>query len=185
MNNDLEKTLKKFEQKDLCGKTPFINRLVPHFMEKARHNILFSSAVLDLSNKEDAKKVLNLPETFTAFDWVVVTAYYAMYHAALAALASISYKSSLHTATIIAIEVYFVKKKLLEKEFLEKLKQAREFEEEYVQKFRYARRQRETAQYSVTDETGKEVAERLVKDAQKFVNRIEKLLEDLESSPEI
>ena len=80
--------------------------------------------------------------------------------------------------------MHFVKKKLLEKEFLEKLKQAREFEEEYVQKFRYARKQRETAQYSVTDETGREVAERLVKDAQKFVNRIEKLLEDLESVPE-
>ena len=114
-----------------------------------------------------------------------MTAYYSMYHAALAALASIGYKSSLHTAKIIALEVHFVKKKLLEKEYLEKLIQAHEFEGEYIEKLRYARKQRETAQYSVTDETGREVAERLVKDAQKFVNRIEKLLESLESVPEI
>ena len=61
MSNNLEKKLKKFEEKELCGKTLFIKRLVPHFMEKARHNLLFSFTAWDISNKKDAKKVLNLP----------------------------------------------------------------------------------------------------------------------------
>jgi uncharacterized protein (UPF0332 family) len=174
-----EQKLKEFEEKKLCRKTPFIKRIVPHFMEKARHNLLFCTAAWSMSDKEDAKKILGLPEDFSAFDWVVITAYYAMYHSALAALASIGYKSDNHTATIIALEVFFVRKNLLEKEFLDKLKQARELEEEYVQKLRHARRQRETAQYGVTEETGKDAAEKLLKDARNFVNRIEKLINEI------
>ena len=141
---------------------------------------MVSSILLKLGVDDEAKKVLNVPKDFSAFDWMVITSYYAMYHSALAALASIGYKSDNHTATIIALEVFFVKKNLLEKEFLDKLEQARELEEEYVQKLRHARKQRETAQYEVTEETGKDAAEKLLKDARHFVDRMEKLTKDLE-----
>ncbi len=171
--------LKKFEAKGLCGKKPFIRRLVPHFMEKARHNILLCNAVWDLSNTEEAKKILKLPEDFSAFDWVMITAYYSMYHSALAALASVGYKSDNHTATIIALEVHFVRTNLLEREFLDKLKRARGLEETYIHKLRRARRQRETAQYRVTEETGKEAARALLKDAGHFVNRMGRLVDEL------
>ncbi len=177
---DVEKRLKEFEEKELCGKAPFIRRLGPSYLAKADHNFMVSSILLKLGDNEEAKKVLNIPRDFSAFDWIVITAYYAMYHSALAALASIGYKSDNHTATIIALEVFFVKKNLLEKEFLDKLKQARELEEEYVQKLRHARRQRETAQYGVTEETGKDAAEKLLKDARNFVDRMEKLIEALD-----
>jgi len=80
---------------------------------------------------------------------------------------------------LIALDVYFVRKNLLEQEFLDKLKQARELEEEYVKKLRRARRQRETAQYGVTEETGRDAAEKLLKDAGEFVNRMEKLIESI------
>jgi len=45
-------------------------------------------------------------------------------------------------------------------------------------KLRRARRQRETAQYVVTEETGKNAAEKLLKDAQQFVNRMQRLIEE-------
>lgn len=177
---DAEKRLNEFEEKELCGKAAFIRRLSQNYLAKADHNFMVSSILLKLGDNNEAKKVLNIPKDFSAFDWIVITSYYAMYHSALAALASIGYKSDNHTATIIALEVFFVKKNLLEKEFLNKLKQARKLEEEYVQKLRHARRQRETAQYGVTEETGKNAAEKLLKDARNFVNRIEKLIKDLE-----
>lgn len=179
---DAEKRLKGFEQRELCGKAPFIRRLSPSYLAKADHNFMVSSILLKLVDNDDAKMVLNIPRDFSAFDWIVITAYYAMYHSALAALASIGYKSDNHTATIIALEVFFVKKNILEKEFLDKLKQARELEEEYVQKLRHARRQRETAQYGVTEETGKDAAEKLLKDARKFVDRMENLVKALEAN---
>ena len=95
-------------------------------IKKADHNLIVMTDLQKLGHE----------------DWVAIAAYYAMYHSALAALASIGYKSDNHTATITALEVFFVKKNLLEKKFLEKFKQARDFEEEYVQKLRHARRQR-------------------------------------------
>lgn len=167
--------LREYENKGLRGKNQFMKRLVPHFMEKARHNLLFCTAVWDMNNSENAKKAINLPEDFSAFDWVTITAYYAMYHSALAALASVSYKSDNHTATIIALEAFFVDKNLLEMEFIDKLKQARELEEEYVYKLKQAKRQRETAQYGVTEQTGKDAAEKLLENARSFVDRMEKL----------
>src|SRR3989338_2854941 len=169
---DAEKRLKEFEQKELCGKAPFIRRLSQSYLAKADHNFMVGSIILKLGGSDEAKKALNIPGDFSAFDWVAITSYYAMYHSALAALASVGYKSDNHTATIIALEVFFVKKNLLEKEFLDKLKQARELEEEYVQKLRRARRQIETAQYGVTEETGKDAAEKLLKNAGAFVNRM-------------
>ena len=42
--------------------------------------------------------------------------------------------------------------------------------------------QRETAQYNVSEETGKEASARVLKDAQEFVNRIDKLITDLKNS---
>jgi len=132
-----ESRLKMFENRGLCGKSPFIQRLTSNFMERARHNLLMCNAIRVLSSEEEAKRTLKLPEDFSAFDWVVITAYYAMYHSALAALASVSYKSDNHTATMTALEVFFVRKKLLEREFLDKLKQARDLEEEYVMKRKF------------------------------------------------
>ncbi len=174
-----EERLAGFEAKGLCGKAPFIRRLSQSYLARAGHNFMVGSILLKLGDNDGAKRALNIPRDFSASDWIVITAYYAMYHSALAALASISYKSDNHTATIAALEVFFVKKNLLEKEFLDKLKQAQELEAEYVQKLRYARRQREMAQYGVTEETGKDAAEKLLKDARSFVDRMEELINEL------
>ena len=179
---DAEKRLTEFEEKGLCGKASFIRRLSSSYLAKATHNLMVSSILLKLGQNNGAKKALNIPGDFSAFDWIVITAYYAMYHSALAALASIGYKSDNHTATVIAIETFFVRKNLLEKEFLDKLKQARALEEEYVQKLRHAKRQRETAQYAVTEETGKDAAEKLLKDARNFVGRMEKLVHETDKT---
>lgn len=172
---DVEQRLRDFEGKGLCGKAPFIARLGPGYLAKARHNFSVSGLLWTVGNSGEAKKVLGLPADFSAFDWVVITAYYARYHSALAALASVGYRSDNHTATIIALEVFFVRKDLLEIEFLDKLKHAMELEGEYVQKLRHARRQRETAQYGVTKETGKDAAEKLMEDAKLFVSRMDRL----------
>lgn len=151
----------------------------PEFLANAKHNFTVSNILWKSGDAGEVKKALKVPDDFSAFDWVVVTSYYAMYHSAMAALASVGYKSDNHTATIIALEVHFVGKNLLEREFLEKLRHAMDLEEEYVQKLRRARKQREMAQYGVTEEAGKDAAEKLLKDAGLFVNRMERLIESL------
>lgn len=134
-----------------------------------------------MSGNDDAKKLLKLPDPFTAYDWVVVSAYYSMYHASLAALAEIGYRSKNHSATIIALEVLFVRKKLLEIDFIDALKDARSLEGEYIETIRRARRQRETAQYMVTKDTGKNIAESSIARARSFVNRMDALIMELKA----
>lgn len=98
-----------------------------------------------------------------------------MYLAALAALAKIGYKSKNHTAIICALETFFIKKGLLEKEILELLKKVK-MEVKYVDMLRTARDKREIAQYSPTKKTVDFVATKIKEDAYRFVNRIEKLI---------
>ncbi|MDD4976855.1 MAG: HEPN domain-containing protein, partial [Bacteriovorax sp.] len=114
-------------------------------------------------------------------EWVVVCAYYAMYMAASATLAKISYKSKNHTATVLALETFFVKKQLLEENYLDMIEKA-QLEKEYVDNLNLARDRREIAQYSVTKETTRRIAEEIKEDAYKFVERMEKLVTDLERS---
>ena len=52
----IEQKLKEFEERKLCGKNASIKRVAPHFIEKARHNLLFCAATSGLSNKQDTKK---------------------------------------------------------------------------------------------------------------------------------
>jgi len=181
---EAKERLREFEARGLCGKAAFVRNIAPNYLAKAAHNLMVCTILSEFSNNEEAKKLLKIPAGFSAFDWAIVTAYYAMYHGAQAALATISYKSDSHASTVLALEVFFVQQDLLEEKFLGKLKAARELEEKYVRSLRSARKQRETAQYSVSEETGREAAEKLLKDAREFVGRMEKLVADLQIEDE-
>ncbi|MBW2979668.1 hypothetical protein KY307_03400 [Candidatus Woesearchaeota archaeon] len=92
----------------------------------------------------------------------------------------INYKSKNHTATILALETFFVKKQLLEERYLRMIEKA-QLEKEYIDNLNLARDRREIAQYSVTKEITRRIAEEIKEDAYKFVERMEKLIRDLES----
>jgi len=106
-----------------------------------------------------------------------------MYMAALATLAKIGYRSKNHTATVLALETFFVKKKLLEARYLEMLEKAR-LQKEQVEQLKLARERREIAQYSVTKETTRRMAEKTKDDSYKFVEKMEELVEAIKSYAE-
>jgi uncharacterized protein (UPF0332 family) len=168
--------LDNFIKRGLFRKVRGIERLTTNFINRARHNLLISKILYKISIDEKVKEMLMLTSDFQVFDWVVITGYYAMYHAALACIASIGFKSDNHTATILALERFFVRRGKLEKKFLEKIKRAKRLEEEYIRKIKAAKRRREVAQYDVTTSVEQMMAEVVLKDADEFIERIEKLL---------
>ena len=113
---------------------------------------------------------LKIPRDYDSNEWIVVTGYYAMYTAAISLLAKIGYRSKSHTATLCVLEEYFVKKRILDKDILILLTSAR-FHKEEVEKLSDARHRREIAQYSITKQTTKDIAEEIKKDAYDFVNK--------------
>lgn len=90
-------------------------------------------------------------------DWVVITAYYAMYHAALALLARIGLGSKDHATTVAVLEYFFgrrIGRELIEKfDELKKKKDKVEaiiIEEKYIDYLWRVKRARETVQYGVS-----------------------------------
>lgn len=118
-------------------------------------------------------------------DWVVITAYYAMYHAAMSLLAKIGLLSKDHATTVAILEYFFSKqisKKLLEE--FDKLKKKKDkieeiiIEEKYIDYLWRIKRARETVQYGISI-SFKETLQ-VISNARDFVSKIKIVLEELD-----
>lgn len=94
-------------------KDSFTSSLMPFFIGKARHNLETACLIWKILDNLSTKEKLAIRHDYEAYDWVISTAYYAMYHAASAALAAIGLRSSNHHAVIDALEYHFVHKRSL------------------------------------------------------------------------
>ena len=158
------------------SKDDSVKNLSQKYMQKARNNLITMSLLLEISNNKKAREMLSISPEYNGDEWVVITGYYAMYSAALALIARIGYKSKNHSATIMLLEEFFMKKRLMSAEDLNLLKNAI-IQKSEIEKLSDARHKREIAQYSVTKQTTKEIAESIKKDAYNFVNKIQSILE--------
>ena len=147
-------------------------------MIKSRHNFVVAQHLKELSQNNTLRTQANLIPTFTAYDWVINTAYYAMYMAAQGVLAQIGIKCDNHSATPTALEFHFVLEKKLERKFIGQLRSHQHlvFKKDITQ-LREARDQREIAQYNVLTSIQKEQALILLNMATSFIERMEQLME--------
>ena len=152
--------------------------LAQKYLDKAKNNLITMKILSEL-NKEKQKKLLNIPKDYDSNEWVVICGYYAMYSSALALLSKIGFKSKNHSATLFVLEEYFVKKKHLEEKDLLLIKNA-QFQKKEIEKLSDARHKREIAQYSITKQTTKDIAEKIKKDSYEFVNKCEEILEKID-----
>jgi len=150
--------------------------LANKFLQKARQNLVTMSILSELNDNKQARELLKIPKDYDSNEWIVISGYYAMYTAAISLLAKIGYRSKNHTATLCVLEEFFVKKRILDQDTLTLLKSAM-FHKEEVEKLSDARHKREIAQYSITKQTTKSIAEKIKKDAYYFVNKCEEIIQ--------
>ena len=149
--------------------------LAEKYLEKAKNNLITMRILFDLNDKKK-KELLKIPLDYDSNGWVVVCGYYAMYSSALALLSKIGFRSKNHTATLFLLDEYFVKKKHLNKTDFLLIKNVL-LQKEEIERLSDARHKREIAQYSITKETTRNIAERIIADAYAFVNKVEEILE--------
>lgn len=149
--------------------------LANKFLQKARQNLVTLSLLSDLNTNKKARKLLKVPKEYDSNEWVVICGYYSMYTAALSLLAKAGYRSKNHTSTLCVLEELFVKK-ILDSDSVLLLKSAM-FHKEEIEKLSDARRKREIAQYSITKQTTKNIAEKIKKDSYDFVNKCAEIIE--------
>ena len=149
--------------------------LARKYLDKSKNNLMTMQLLSEVNTNGKARELLKISKEYDGDEWVVICGYYAMYTAALALLAKIGYKSKNHAATIIVLEEFFVKKKVLDADALKILKNAI-FHKDELEKLSDARHKREIAQYSITKETTKAIAENIKKDAYEFVEKCEEII---------
>lgn len=156
---------------------PEVQNLVSKYLARADKNLELMKIISELSTNKEAQKALKLPGDYSNDEWIIITSYYAMYTAALALLAKLGYKSSTHTATILALEQFFVKKELMDASHLAMFKHARsQIEMQDITDLSKGKENRETAQYDVTRALTHSIAEASMNNAQTFVNKVKELL---------
>ena len=164
------------------SKDPTVISLVSRYLEKSDKNLELMSIISELSKNKEARKTLKLPENYSNNEWIVITSYYAMYSAALALLAKIGYKSDTHTATIFALNKFFLKKELIEPMYLAMFRHAKDqISEHDIDNLSRGKENREKAQYKVTEATTHAIAEASMKNAYEFVNKIRSIIDSLET----
>ena len=151
--------------------------LANKFLQKARQNLITMSILSELNDNKKARDLLKIPKDYDSNEWVVITGYYAMYASAISLLAKIGYRSKNHIATLCVLEEFFIKKKILDEDTLMLLKSAM-FHKGEIEKLSDARHKREIAQYSITKQTTKIIAEKIKKDAYDFIEKCEKIIEE-------
>jgi len=156
-----------------------ITVLVKYHIDKARHNIQTASLLMEASRDRDLKKRLKVSEDYIGYDWVISCGYYAMFHAATAALADIGIKAETHESLIEGLEYHFVyKENVIESKDMEKIKSAKKLDERYVNRMWATKSRRNTAQYKADAVIAQKDAQRTYKDALDFVYAIESLIKN-------
>ena len=172
MINDIKQLIKK----GYVSKDNSVRNLSQKYLQKAKNNLITMQILSKIQNNKKIRNLLEIPSGYNSDEWVVIAGYYAMYTSALALIAKIGFRSKNHSATIILIEEFFIKKKLMSREDIDLLKNA-EIQKDEIEKLSEARHKREIAQYSVTKQTTKEIAESIKQDAYNFINRVETIIQ--------
>src|SRR3989338_9942434 len=96
----LKRKIGNYLRKEQLVKKPEYAKMEKPFLAKARKNYTLANLIFRISEQNDFKKALALPESFETYEWVIIVSYYSMYTSALAALAKLGFKSKSHAATI-------------------------------------------------------------------------------------
>ncbi|MBL7170019.1 MAG: hypothetical protein ISS48_03295 [Candidatus Aenigmarchaeota archaeon] len=145
------------------------------YLKKSIHNLDFGNWIYDKHKEGEIKSIFGKQRFF---DCILVIYYYAVYHAALALIASKGFSSKSHMATLNVLILKFYHEKKIEKEDVELVAETiPTFEKKDVEIITEAKVLRERASYGVSYN----FEESLVKNAKmgvvKFIEKTRSILE--------
>lgn len=165
--------LKRYEQKyDEAVKLRDIETrdteksLTKVYLKRARSDLFLARLLMKISQDENTKKSLLIDQSYHSFHWVIVSAYYAMYHAATSAIAQKGIKARTHVATVAALAKHYALGHGL----------AKQLEDVQIQHIDATRITRQNAQYKVTKSFSEKEAERVIDTAQEFIDKIDEII---------
>jgi len=150
------------------------SRKVARYLSRSKDDFLWANATRKIIESAKLKQELGLPADFqNLYHWLIIESYYAMYHAATAAIAKRKIKAGTHIATITSLAKHYVTTDELE------LDPVKMLEHMYLTYIESGRESRKGAQYNVDREYSKQEAYDVFENASKFIKRIQDMMESL------
>ena len=161
------------EEKEISENDFAESRKVKLYLARSKDDFLWATAVKKLIENPKIRQELNLPEDYLNIcHWLIIISYYAMYHAATAAIAKKKIKCESHKATITSLAKHYATDEELEFDFIEKLNYI------YIEYIESGREKRRGAQYNVEKIYSQQEACKSFEYAGKFVERLASMLEE-------
>lgn len=86
----LQKKINGYLRKQQVLQKEEYKKLEKPFLKKARKNFTVANLMFKISEQDEFKKILTLPQDFETYEWIIVISYYSMYVSALAALSKLT-----------------------------------------------------------------------------------------------
>jgi len=139
-------------------------------LDKAIHNLDFGNWVYDKHKRGEIKDFFGKQRFF---DWVLVIYYYAVYHAALALIASEGFSSKSHLATLNVLILRFYHEDKIGKEDVEIVAEVmpRHLERDDIEVMTETKELRERASYGASYDFEESLVKKAKKDVVKFIEK--------------
>lgn len=155
------------------------NSILSHLKwQKAVNDLSLAEGLLKISTNQEIKDKLGYAKETTFFDWVIVSAYYSVFHStqALLGMKKIKIKNQVHYATLIAFAKNFIINNELESELFFMYEKAENKAKELLDILEEERSKRGLFQYHRLSRNNLVPAKESVENAKRFLEAIHEVL---------
>ncbi len=120
-------------------------------LKKAEKDMI-SARIERLLIKDDEMRKHPVIKEYDSWDWAITKSYYAMYHSILSLLAKLGIRTKTHFVSLVAFELFFVKKKIVAEKYLDafsRVKESAKVPDRYLDEIKEVRQKRFTANYDM------------------------------------
>ncbi len=152
------------------------------FVKRAENEIVIAEKLKEMSDDDEAKRLMRIQREMTFYSAVISHSYYAIFYSAKAILMAKGIKTSapeIHKKTIEEFEKSLVKTGILDVKLLEIYKTMAVRADGLLQIFKDERWKRGNFTYNTIPQANKEPAEDSLKNAKFFVSNIIKAVENM------
>jgi len=148
--------------------------------QKAVNDLALAEGLLKISTSEKIKDTLGYTKDKTFFDWVIVTSYYSIFHAAqaLLGLKKIKIINRMHQATLISFAKHFIVNGELEAELFLLYENAESKANEMLDILEEEKGKRGMFQYHRLSKNNLDPAKESVENAKVFLEAIQEILKN-------
>lgn len=159
-----------------------MDTMVSTYLKRSENELMIAEKLKILSDDEEAKDFMKIPEKITFYSAVISHSYYSIFYSAKAILLTKdirTFSPEVHKKTFEIFREHFVHTGILDMKLLEIYRKMVIRADELLEIFRDEKWKRGNFTYNTIPQANKEPAEDSLKNAKTFVSNIEKVIQNI------